>query len=98
MTNGVVTHWPENTPPPPFVTIAASLLCVFALLLYSAVDPIVQQAMIDLGGMRPSTLSVQLRQGFAAWWSLSSLTLVSALFIHANWLHLLGNLVYLWVN
>lgn len=97
MTNGVVTHWPENAPPPPFVTIVVSLLCVFALLLYSGVDPIIQQAMIDVGGMRPSTLSVQLSQGFAAWWSVPSLTLVSALFIHANWLHLLGNLVYLWV-
>jgi membrane associated rhomboid family serine protease len=25
------------------------------------------------------------------------LTLISALFIHANWLHLIGNMVYLWV-
>jgi len=53
--------------------------------------------MIDMAGMQPSTISVLLGQNPAAWWNLSALSLVTSLFVHASWLHLLGNLAYLWV-
>lgn len=56
-----------------------------------------QQAMIDVGGMQPHATSQLLGQGLASWWNISAIGVVSSLFIHANWLHLLGNLVYLWV-
>jgi len=56
-----------------------------------------QQAMIDVGGMRPSSISALLGEGPAFWWQISALSVVTSLFIHASWLHLLGNLVYLWV-
>lgn len=97
MNNGIVTNWSENPPHPPFVTISISLLCVLALLVYSGLSPLMQQAMIDLGGMRPSTLSELLREPPSAWWNLSALAVLSSLFIHSSWLHLLGNLAYLWV-
>ena len=97
MNHGVVTNWSETGPASPYVTVAVSLVCIFFLLLYSGINPLMQQAMIDVGGMRPSSLYAVLSQGPAAWWNASLFTLLSALFIHANWLHLLGNLVYLWV-
>jgi membrane associated rhomboid family serine protease len=97
VTNGIVTNWSENPLHPPFVTIGISLLCILALIMYSGLNPVMQQAMIDVGGMRPSMLSALLRQNPSDWWSTSALSLVTSLFIHASWLHLLGNLAYLWV-
>jgi len=95
--NGIVTNWSENPPHPPFVTISISLLCIFALLMYSGLSPVMQQAMIDVGGMQPSSISALLGESPASWWDISALSVVTSLFIHASWLHLLGNLVYLWV-
>jgi membrane associated rhomboid family serine protease len=95
--NGIVTNWSENPPHPPFVTISISLLCIFALFIYTGLSPVMQQAMIDVGGMQPSSISALLGESPASWWNISALSVVTSLFIHASWLHLLGNLVYLWV-
>ena len=97
MNNGIVTNWSENPPHPPFVTISISLLCIFALFIYTGLSPVMQQAMIDVGGMQPSSISALLGESPASWWDISALSVVTSLFIHASWLHLLGNLVYLWV-
>ncbi len=97
MTNGIVTNWSESPPHPPFVTVAVSLFCLFALLIYAGLSPIMQRAMIDIGGMQPSSVALLLHRDPADWWDLPALTLITSLFIHSNWLHLLGNLAYLWV-
>ena len=97
MNNGIVTNWSESPPHPPFVTISISLLCIFALLIYTGLSPVMQQAMIDVGGMQALATSELLGKGLTSWWNISALSVVTSLFIHASWLHLLGNLVYLWV-
>lgn len=97
MNYGIVTNWSEHPPHPPFVTISISLVCILALFIYTGLNPLMQQAMIDMGGMQPSSLSALLSENPASWWSLSALSMVTSLFIHASWLHLLGNLAYLWV-
>ena len=97
MSNGIVTNWSENPPHPPFVTISISLLCIFALFVYTGLSPMMQQAMIDVGGMQPSSISTLLGKNPAFWWNISAFSVVTSMFIHASWLHLLGNLVYLWV-
>ena len=97
MTNGIVTNWSESPPHPPFVTISICLLCLVVLLIYYGVSPVLQQVLIDEGGMHPSSLAKILSQPLALWWDLSLLTVITSIFIHANWLHLLGNLAYLWV-
>ncbi len=97
MNNGIVTNWSENPPHPPFVTIGISLVCILALLIYTGLSPVMQQAMIEMGGMQPSSISALLGQNAASWWDVSALSLATSLFIHASWLHLLGNLAYLWV-
>jgi membrane associated rhomboid family serine protease len=94
---GIVTNWSVGTPHPPYVTIGISLLCVFALLVYSGLSPLLQQAMIDVLGMRPAAIDQLLEQNLRSWWDVPALSLVTALFVHASWLHLLGNLAYLWV-
>jgi len=56
--------------------------------------PLAQNAMLELGGVSPSHLTALLAPPVVDY---QLLTLISALFIHASWLHLLGNMVYLWV-
>ena len=97
MNSGIVTNWSENPPHPPFVTVSISLLCIFSLIIYSGLSPVMQQAMIDVGGMQPASISALLGNSPAYWWDISALSVVTSLFIHASWLHLLGNLGYLWV-
>jgi membrane associated rhomboid family serine protease len=95
--SAIVTNWSVGTPHPPYVTIGISLLCVFSLLVYSGLSPLLQQAMIDVLGMRPAAIDQLLDKSFTSWWDVPALSLVTALFVHASWLHLLGNLAYLWV-
>lgn len=97
MEGGIVTNWSVGPPHPPYVAIAISLLCVFSLLVYSGLSPLLQQAMIDVLGMRPAAIDALLERDFGAWWDVRALSVVTALFVHASWLHLLGNLAYLWV-
>jgi membrane associated rhomboid family serine protease len=95
--SGIVTNWSVGPPHPPYVTIGISLLCVFSLLVYSGLSPLLQQAMIDVLGMRPAAIDQLLDKNLTSWWDVPALSLVTALFVHASWLHLLGNLAYLWV-
>ena len=97
MSSGIVTNWSESAPSPPFATLSIGLLCLSALVLYSALSPVVQQVIIDVGGMHPATIAAILNQPVSEWWNPSDLTVISSLFIHASWLHLVGNLAYLWV-
>jgi membrane associated rhomboid family serine protease len=95
--SGIVTNWSESTTRTPFATIVLGLVCLIALAVYSGLSPVLQQTLIDMWGMRPIDVANQLEQSPSQWWGHTSLTLFTALFIHANWLHLVGNLAYLWV-
>lgn len=95
--SGIVTNWSESPPHPPIVTVSICLVCLAVLLIYYSISPVLQQLMIDVGGMHPARLAQILEQAAASWWDLSVLTVVTSIFIHSNWLHLLGNLAYLWV-
>ena len=97
MNSPIVTNWSESSAHPPFVTIGISLVCLIALLGYSSLSPMMQQAMIDVTGMQPAATALILGEGFSQWWSVDAAGIVTALFVHASWLHLVGNLVYLWV-
>jgi len=97
LSNGIVTNWSVGPPHSPYVTIGISLLCGFSLLLYSSLSPLLQQAMIDILGMRPAAISRLMENPIRTWWDVRALGVFTALFVHASWLHLLGNLAYLWV-
>jgi membrane associated rhomboid family serine protease len=79
------------------VTLSLFLFCTAAKLLHSGMTPLAQNAMLEMGGVLPSQLAQVLGQPLAGWADYQLLSLISALFIHASWLHLLGNMVYLWV-
>jgi len=97
LNRGIVTNWSVGPPHAPYVTIGISLLCGLFLVLYSGLNPMMQQAMIDILGMRPAAVSGLIEQEFGSWWNMTALSVASALFVHASWVHLLGNLAYLWV-
>jgi len=95
--SGIVTNWSKPALRFPWVTLTIFLLCTGIKLLHSAMTPLAQNAMLELGGVIPSQLAPVFRQALAGWADYQLLTLVSALFIHASWLHMLGNMIYLWV-
>jgi len=95
--SGIVTNWSEARPGRPYATVGISLVCVTLLALYYLVTPMMQQALIELGGMQPRTVSVLILLPPGNWWDYPAITVFSAIFLHASWLHLAGNLAYLWV-
>ena len=97
MQHGIVSQWGDKRPSQPYVTVTTALLCLILLGLYSILSPLMQQALIEVGGMQPAEMHALFSLPFAEWWDPKLLTLLSALFIHASWLHLLGNLAYLLV-
>ncbi len=53
--------------------------------------------MLEVGGVLPNQVAQVLARPLSGWADQRLLTLFSALFIHTSWLHLLGNMAYLWV-
>jgi len=97
MDSGIVTNWSKTPPRFPWVTLTLFLFCTGVKLLHSSLSPLAQNAMLELGGVLPNQLVEILHRPLADWADSQLLTLISALFIHTSWLHLLGNMVYLWV-
>ncbi len=94
MRGGIATSRPSR---PPYAAIGFILVCTFLFALYAGLSPIRQQAMVEVAGMQPSRIAALLHGPPGGWWDLAALSAVTALFIHANWLHLLGNMVFFWV-
>lgn len=97
MDSGIVTNWSKSSPRFPWVTLTLFLFCTGVNLLHYGMTPLAQNAMQELGGVIPRQLAPIFSQPFTAWADYRLLVLLSALFIHASWLHVLGNMVYLWV-
>lgn len=95
--SGIVSQWSDQRPLQPYATIGIALVCVVSLGIYSILDPMMQQFLVEVGGMQPQKLYALFSLPLREWWNPALLTLFSALFIHASWLHLLGNLAYLLV-
>jgi membrane associated rhomboid family serine protease len=93
----IVTNWSRRPPVTPWVTIGISLSCVAVAVVYSGLVPLAQQALIDVLGAIPSRTHEMLSRPISEWWGSGLAPLFAALFLHPGWLHLLGNLAYLWV-
>lgn len=97
MDSGIVTNWSKAPPRFPWVTLTLILFCTGVKLLHSGMTPLARNAMLQMGGVIPDQMAPIFGQPFMDWADYRTVTLVSALFIHTSWLHLLGNMVYLWV-
>lgn len=94
---GIVTNWSKPPVRFPWVTLAIFVFCIGLKLLHSGMSPLAQNAMLELAGVIPDQLSRLFGEPVDYWADHGLLTLLSALFIHTSWLHLLGNMIYLWV-
>ena len=97
MQAGIVSNWSKTPPPVPWVTIVLTIICVLARLVFSTMSPMEQQAIIDVAGAVPADTAAMLARPFARWLDSGFMALFSTLFVHDSWLHLAGNLAYLWV-
>ncbi|QOC24219.1 rhomboid family intramembrane serine protease [Wenzhouxiangella sp. AB-CW3] len=64
---------------------------------YSLLEPPLAEAWLHFWGFVPAEVMSVLAGPVRGWLDQHLLGLVTALFIHAEWLHLAGNLAYLWV-
>ncbi|MDP6952895.1 MAG: rhomboid family intramembrane serine protease [Alphaproteobacteria bacterium] len=72
----------------PLVTVALITTCGIVFLIQDGFESGNAMAMINRYGFVPATVAYD---------GLSLLTLISALFLHGGWLHLVGNMLYLWL-
>jgi membrane associated rhomboid family serine protease len=83
----------------PVVTLALVAACcaVFAVQLAILVQggDAALQAFVEQHGTVPAELSAALAAG--RWMSEPVLDVLTSMFLHAGWLHLLGNMLYLWI-
>ncbi|KOR29446.1 hypothetical protein TI04_08625 [Achromatium sp. WMS2] len=78
------------------ITLFFIVICVVIFMLgINAVDE-AKRSMIMSLGVVPANLLIRHVDG-AAWSFLAPLTLLSSMFIHADILHLFGNMLYLWI-
>jgi len=78
----------------PFVNYALITLCG-AVFLYELSLGVKVAHFIRMTGVTPSDVSASLLQGHMA--MRPALTLVSSMFVHGGWMHLLGNMLYLYI-
>lgn len=79
------------------MVILISALALAVMLSTLFVPEAAVAAWIDFWGFKPAVISARIAEGDNWRESLALGRLVSALFAHSAWLHLLGNLAYLWV-
>jgi membrane associated rhomboid family serine protease len=81
----------------PWATITIIVICVAMFLWLSIIPPEARTPVLQLWGTVPSRLfdaQVPLAQ---QWLELRPARLITALFIHIGWLHLIGNLLFLMI-
>ncbi len=79
----------------PVVTFALIALCTLAFLWQVSLSANGQQQVAYLFGFIPAVLfgNAQLE----GQWIPASTTIITSMFLHGGWLHLIGNMLYLWI-
>ncbi len=82
----------------PWVLVAVCLICLSIRLTVILMGPATSEAWLHFWGFRPDDVITLLSsQPPREWLDPNLAGLITALFMHADWLHLAGNLAYLWV-
>jgi len=81
----------------PWMLLASSLAILMVSAGFVASSSVDAEGWLHLWGFRPDEIMQAMTDPLDGLSALSLLSLVSALFLHADWIHLVGNLAYLWV-
>ena len=79
------------------VTISLIVLCVIVFLYQQVLPGEQEQALLLSFGMLPAVLFDQRELAPELAVLPAELTLLSSMFLHLNWMHLIGNMAFLWV-
>jgi membrane associated rhomboid family serine protease len=84
----------RRRPPVPWATAMIAAACLVSFVALATFTPLERLAMLTTWGAVPAVL---LGDGVAAWspWAARPATLLTSLLLHADWLHLFGNLLFL---
>jgi membrane associated rhomboid family serine protease len=91
-------HDDNPTERAPFVTIVAMALCILVFLYQESLQERAGDLFVFQYGAVPAVVFgyTSLPEDAAVGIPVG-LTLVTSMFLHANWIHLLGNMLYLWI-
>ena len=81
----------------PWMLVLLGIVCLSMTAGYALLEPRLAEAWLHFWGFVPAEVNMILAKAPAAWLDQYLLGLITALFVHAEWLHLIGNLAYLWV-
>jgi len=81
----------------PFVTITFIVCCVLVFLWQISLDAKVQQAVVYSLGVIPATLIGERSLPPELAIIPPAATMFSSMFLHGGWMHMLGNMLYLWI-
>ncbi len=90
-------HDDNPTERPPIVTVAAIVSCVLVFLHQASLSPEPGEAFVFQYGAIPALLFGQASLPENAVAIPASATLITSMFLHGGLMHLLGNMLYLWV-
>jgi membrane associated rhomboid family serine protease len=89
----------DDTPSalPPYVTVSLIAACVAVFLWQRTLDPEAGRRAVDALGAIPAVLVTDARLPLDLQWVPRYATAFTSMFLHGGWLHLLGNMLYLWI-
>lgn len=90
-------HDDAPTRHPPIVTAVFIALCVLIFLWQVAGDPAHQQNIVYALGVIPSVLMGNAYLDPQLVWVPTLATIFTSMFLHGGWMHLIGNMLYLWI-
>lgn len=81
----------------PIVTVTILIACVLAFLWQLLHEPHAQELLVTSLGVIPAALLGDFRPAQPLYSLPPSVTLVTSMFLHGGWMHLVGNMLYLWI-
>jgi membrane associated rhomboid family serine protease len=81
----------------PVITVTFIVLCVLTFFWQVSHDAYGRQGIVYALGAIPAVLLQDAQLPPELSWVPTSATLVTSMFLHGGWMHLLGNMLYLWV-
>jgi membrane associated rhomboid family serine protease len=89
----------DDTPSalPPYVTVSLIVVCVAVFLWQRTLDLDAGRRAVDALGAIPAVLVTDARLPVELQWVPRYASLFTYMFLHGGWLHLLGNMLYLWI-